>query len=285
MAELTADQKSAYDDLIAEFTPYGLEALGDWLWNAISMGKSDAWIRANIRDQEAYRKRFPGMEFVSKKGWGWTEADYIEQENSYREALKPLGGAASVFDNGATFAQWIEKGLSPAAVQRRVDLATDYTNLDAPGSVKDALREQYGLSDEEMAAYLLDPNKVGPALEVQYKQRRRTANVLAASRDYRMPELGDMAQELSDTSAAADYEDAAQKFRNVAEQGDSWRRLARLSGGDLSNRDLLRAEFDTPDTAGMATAKKKLASQERGRFSGSSGIGARSLATGGLGSQ
>lgn len=293
MAEMTQLQASVYDRIVSQLRSWGLVSDGDdslaqLIWTLTKQDKSGDYMMQEIRSSEAYARRFPVLAEINKKyNLGWDEAKYIAQEQSYADALASLGPAASRYKNRDTFAQWMVNDVAPLEVQRRVDDAVSYVYSDAPASVRDALRSQYGLSDQDMISYLLDPEKVGKELEVEFAQRQRRANVMGAAADNAISGLSDNTiSAIGESRYASTYGDAAMTFSNIQAEADSWRSLAAASGESaLSNDDLATSAFGTAGGGNVDKKKKRLASQERARFSGQSGIGARSLQTGGLGSQ
>jgi hypothetical protein len=64
----------------------------------------------------------------------------------------------------------------------------------------------------------------------------------------------------------------------VAQETPLYDRLALLSNEEAGSDDLVKGQFNLAGAAEAKTKKKRLASQERARFSGSSGISKTSLA-------
>lgn len=290
---LTELQASVYDRIVSQLRNWGLvtdddDSFAQLIWSLTKQDKSGDYMIQEIRASEAYRRRFPVLAEINRKyNLGWDEAKYISQEQSYIEALSVLGPAADRYKSRDTYAQWMLNDVAPIEVQRRVDDAMAYVYSDAPASVRDALRTQYGLSDQDLIAYMLDPEKVGKELEVEFAQRQSRANIMGAAADANVTGISaDTINAAANSRYGQTYADASLVFSNVAAEGESWRRLAEASGeSSLTSDDLAAAGFGTAKAGDVERKKKRLASQERARFSGSSGIGARSLQTGGLGSQ
>ena len=290
---LTAVQQSLYEKLVTQLQSWGLvtpedDSMAKLIWRLTKADKSGDFMISEIRASDAYAQRFPVLAQLNKKNsFGWDEAKYISQEESYAEALASLGPAASRYKTRDAYAQWMVNDVAPVEVQRRVENASSYIYLDAPASVKDALRSQYGLSDQEMISHMLDPKAVGKELELQFAQRQRTANVVGAATDAGITGLsGSTISAITESRMGQNYGDAAMQFSNIAAEGDSWNKLASISGEmRLSVDDLAADEFGTPQGGQVEQRKKKLASQERARFLGSSAIGNNSLRVSGLGTQ
>ena len=74
------------------------------------------------------------------------------------------------------------------------------------------------------------------------------------------------------------FSDTSSNFTTVAQETPLYNRLALLSDTEASSDDLVKGQFNLAGAAEAKTKKNKLASQERARFSGSSGISKTSLA-------
>jgi hypothetical protein len=290
---LTTEQATLYDKMVAQLKNWGLvtstdDSLAKLIWRLTKQDKSGDFMLSEIRASDAYAQRFPVLAELNKKyQFGWDEAKYIAQEESYTEALASLGPAADRYKTRDTFAKWMMNDVAPVEVQRRVDSATTYIYLDAPASVKTALRSQYGLSDQEMISYMLDPKAVGKELELKFAQSQRRANIIGAASDAGVAGLSDSTlADISESRYGQSYGDAALQFSNIAAEGESWNKLSAISGeARLSVDDLAADEFGTARAGQTAQTKKRLASQERARFQGSSAIGNTSLRVSGLGTQ
>jgi hypothetical protein len=285
-------QSRAYDRIVSELRSWGLvtntdTSLADWLYSMIVDGKSDDYIYIDIRNQDAYKRRFPVLTEMNKKyQLGWSESDYIRQEGAYREALSELGDDGNMFATTDQFGQWMLGGISPRQVQQRIDIAADYLYSNTNPAVRQALADQYGLSDSQMVAYLLAPDKVGAELELEYSRRTRRANTTVASSQAGLGALRDSTlAQMESNSYAGDFTETSRRFSNIAAEGESWKSLASYSGTDMSDDELTAEAFDLEGAGDVRRQKRRLASQERARFSGSSGVTRNSLSTKGLGSK
>lgn len=287
---LTTKQNDAYELVISTLREWGLGDSGfaQLIWNLVKEDRSSDYSLNVIRGSEVYRQRFPALAEINRKyNLGWDEGKYITQEAAYIEALADLGGAGERYKDRSQYANWMLNDVSPAELTRRIDDATTYIYLDAPASVKNALRTQYGLTDDEMVSYMLDPQAMGKELELKFAQNVRRATVRGAAADAGVGGLSDdVVNEITQSRYGQDYGTAAATFSNIAAEGESWNKLADMSGEQrLSVDELAADEFGTARGAQTAKQKKKLASQERARFATSSAIGANSLRVSGLGSQ
>ena len=187
-----------------------------------------------------------------------------------------------LFDQNEDFTNLIANDVSVVEVEGRLDTALDYINFEGNSAVKSELREIYGLTDGQMAAYVLDPDRTLDYLERESKSSLRKAAVggsaTNAGTDLSDTLRDEIANMYGGSSWEKTYTDTSSNFTTVAQETPLYNRLALLSDTEASSDDLVKGQFDLAGAAEAKTKKKKLASQERARFGGSSGISKTSLA-------
>ena len=285
--ETLAARQSAYETLTTWFAYYGIDnlapgkdSLSTLIFNWTQADKSMDWIKLQLRQTDQYRARFPGMEELAKKGMAISEAEYISNERAFTQVLKASGMPTSFYDDRQDFANFMVAEISPAELASRVQIAKDYVNLYAPDTVKNQLRELYGMTDEQMAAYVLDTsqNKMRSlaALEAEYTKKMSQANVGGAAATAGMNVSGSMRDDIAEMGF--DYRQSLAGFTNVQNQEDAYRRLGSLYGQRTSSDELVRETFGLSGGAEVTTKKRKLASKERAKFGGTSALSQSSLA-------
>ena len=159
---------------------YGLGELSDYIYNEIivketvNINNPDAIIFA-IREQPAYQKRFAGNAARLKKGLAELDpASYIGLENQYRETLRSNGLPANFYDQSEDFQALIEGDVSNAELNERVQQGYRAV-ADADPAVKEQMRNLYGVTEGQLAAYFLDPQRTAPLLTRQ----AQAANIAA----------------------------------------------------------------------------------------------------------
>jgi hypothetical protein len=159
---------------------YGLGELSDYIYNEIivketvNLNNPDAIIFA-IREQPAYKKRFAGNAARLKKGLAELDpASYIGLENQFRQTLQSNGLPANFYDQSDDFQALIEGDVSPAELNERVQQGYRAV-ADADPAVKDQMRNLYGVTEGQLAAYFLDPQRTAPLLTRQ----AQAANIAA----------------------------------------------------------------------------------------------------------
>jgi hypothetical protein len=184
MADLTVDQRDALQIITDEFAAYGIEGLADVLLKLITDNTNangevaGATVRAGLRASETYKKRFAGNELRAKRvaemtaagkiipaGAGpLTEASYIEAEIGYRETLRKYGLPAGFYDESSDFNSLIGNDIRPEELDARARLAQQAVSAANP-EIKQQLKTLYGIEENQILSFFLDPEKAGNAIK------------------------------------------------------------------------------------------------------------------------
>lgn len=176
MPDLSFTQKNAYQLLADQFATYGLtdsafieEIKKAILDNTDSTGTvASATATAQIRATDTYKARFAGnemrkLEIKKQMDQGiipsmkeLSEAQYITMENSYRDALKKANVPPQFYTDTAYLAKMIGNDLSTAEVSARASLAQQAASQANP-EIKQKLQSFYGVSENQIAGFFLDP--------------------------------------------------------------------------------------------------------------------------------
>lgn len=217
-----------------------------------------------------YKERFKANEARVKAGLAPLGAEeYIKTEASYRQALKEAGLPKGFYDSNDDVSAFIANDASPYEIKLRADAAARAVN-NADPAYKQALRELYGIDEDMMAAYMLDPDRALPLIE---KQAKAVEFGTAAAR-----------QGLKVTTIGEQYATRAPETGYTAEQGYSAiagilpqaQNLAQVYGQEYT-----QAEAEQEVFGGLESAKRKrqkLGQMEQDTFGGRSGVAAGSLA-------
>lgn len=293
---ISPDQRAIIQRAISS---YGLDSL----WSVVEEYLNDGWtdsdeiltqISYDENYQQTFYRRFPAIENIRKQNEARARSGqpplevpdpstYVQLERGYTETLRDLPGNWATSEN---ITNWISNGLSPAAVDSRITVASDYINYNVNPQVRAELREIYGLSDQEMVAYVLSDQTNKDKLASEWEARTKQANVGAAAKSFGVDITAGVRDQIAGSSDSAyTFGQAAASFANVAEQADAYSRLGAISGIATSTDDLVREQFNLEGGTNTTKTKRKLASQERARFNRTSAIGSTSLSTRGLGTQ
>ena len=274
------------------FVSNGLMQLWGGVRGYVEQGYQDAdTIMAMLsRDknyEQAYNARFPAVKEIrainaQRAAQGLpprpepSAAAYIALEAGYRKALTGLPDG--LWGTQQDVSDWIINEVSPQEVVDRVATAKNYIYYDANSYVKDELRGIYGMTDEEMVSYVLDPDRALPQLEAEYERRKSQANVGGGARAQGVGLTDILRDEIAETQFGSTFDMSSQTFKTVAGESIAYERLGALSRKETSQADLVREAFGISGGVEAGKKKKKLASEERARFGGSSAISRTSLA-------
>lgn len=249
-------------------------------------GDSVMVMLANDPDYKAaWDKRFAGNLIRREKGLSeLLPADYVEMEQGYKSLMLKWGAPATLFDSNDDFAELIGKDVSVTEANDRLAEASGYVNYQGNENVRGQLRDIYGMEDNEMFAYVLDSDRTLDYLQSESRRNLNRANVggaaatqgVSISQQFR----DEIAKMYESASAANAFSDANSKFGQVAAEAPLYTRLGALSSEVATSDELVRDQFAMAGGENVGNKKKALASQERSRFSGQSGLGSTSLSAG-----
>jgi len=158
---------------------YGLEALYEYAWSlyanqTIDISDTESFMYA-LREQEAYKKRFAANE--RRKALGFNElkpATYIALEKSYKDTLAANGLPQGFYDSPDDFEKLIGGDVSVAELNNRLKDAYAVVR-DASPEVKNKMAEMYGVTDGDLLAYVIDPDRARPLMAPDYKRQAQAA--------------------------------------------------------------------------------------------------------------
>jgi hypothetical protein len=270
-AGLTGADRDAAVALNQLFRSYGLESLAPKIMDFIKQGYSADTVSVLLVSTSEYKKRFVANDARIKAGLpALSPAEYLSVESSYREVMSTAGVPKGFYDQPSDFEKWIADDVSPTEIKGRVDAATQFINSADPGSLAQ-MKKFYTTGD--LVAYALDQKRAAPLVGKQFE----AAKIAGAAADQGLQVGKDLSESLAGNGVS--QAQARQGFGVVAQEKDNANKLASIGGetgftvADLASEIFL-------DDASIADRRQKLASQERGRFGGSSGIGSSSLSQG-----
>jgi urease gamma subunit len=114
-------------------------------------------IGVQLRESESFRKRFAANELrraANKPVFSVTQL--LQLESQYRQVLRNAGLEEGFYDQPNDFEQFIVNDVSPDELQDRVQAG--YRAIrEADPTVVNELRTLYGLEDNQLAAFFIDP--------------------------------------------------------------------------------------------------------------------------------
>lgn len=262
---------------------------------AQNIDPSQSQILSSIYNSDAYKQRFAGNEAIRKRiadGQGrpgdrlLSPKEYIDAEASYREVLQNAGMPEGYYDSPSDFNDLISNSISITEFKSRVDTAFDALN-NADQYTIDALQKYYGLSNADIAAYMLDPTKAAPILEGKQttgayglNNRAELQKVYEASQVGGMAgrqglDLGmGMAEEIVDQGKSGQAEEA---FATAGVLDQDVKRLGSLYGEPMDFKDLVKETLNLSGGVQSGKKRRKFASKERAAFGGQGAVNNKSL--------
>ena len=259
--------ESAFGLMMDTLSSYGLGSLGDVLKGILLSGTTDEdLVMLELQETQEWKTRFAGNEKLRANGLPvLSVAEYLSTERQYAQVMHNYGLPGGFYDDPADFADFIGKSVSASELQSRVSAWADLAKREDP-AIKAQL-ESMGIGEGDLAAYMMDPDRAAPLIQQKYQS---TLIGAAARRQGLDPSSSTRLADLGVTE-----QQAIQGYGLVAENLAAMTRLGDISGEEYGQRDL---EDEVFEQDGAATNKRKrLASQERARFSGQSGVGQGSL--------
>lgn len=262
-ANLTGATRDAAKALIDLFTQYGLASLAPKIVDFLIKGYSADTITIELQNTSEYKTRFAANAARIKAGLpALSPAEYISTERSYRQIMASAGLPVGFYDQNTDFQKFLENDVSPTELKGRVDTATEALRR-APKETLDYFGQWYNTGD--MIAYALDPSKAAPLIE----QRIKAAEAAGIAKTQGVGLTQSLAETIGATGSS--FDQIQQGLGFVAQESGATTKLSQIYGGDdVTTADLVSEVFQNNGAA--AAKRRKLASQERAAFSGSSGV-------------
>ena len=279
--DLDAKRTDARASIKALLAKYKLESLFDTVWtnytsDMVDYTDTDA-LAMSIRETDAYKQRFAGNEARRAKGLGdLSPATYIALEDSFKRTMRSNGIPDKFYDEPSDFAQLISNDVSVSEFNSRIEYARSLVQ-DASPTVKSEMSRMYNVTEGQLIAYFIDPDKALPIL----KEQERSARIAAAAVENAGMQLtvgmaGDLAKR-GFTEA-----EARKGFANVSKLGELTQQFAGETA--ISQQDVIASQFGF-NTEAEKEIKKRQARRVNefkggGSFAKSAGDVAGSITTG-----
>jgi hypothetical protein len=266
-------QRDARNTIKQVLETYGLSELAEFTYTEIiaketvNINNPDAIIFA-LREQPAYQRRFAGNAKRLRAGLAeLSPAEYLQMEDQYRTTLRANGLPTEFYDSPTDFQQLIEGDVSPQEFAARIQ--DGYRAVaDADPEVKRQMQLLYGVTEGDLAAYFIDPQRTLPILTRQ----ARAAQIAARGREQAGIQLtGTLAEDLARRGITE--AEAQRGFAEIGAFGEL--RQAFAGEQEISEEQLVGAQFNV-DTA----AREQLKRRQRGRVAAFEGGGSFARTTG-----
>jgi hypothetical protein len=209
---------SARDDAIDFLRQFGLDSLIGNLDAALQKDPDvfkgqfgqERMFRA-INTTELYKKRFAGMALREKNGYKpISEEEYITIEKEFDQKLRTNGMPKGFYDTQEDFAMFIGNDVRADELDNRIQQGYKAVYETEPGT-KEELKRLYGLQDNDIAAFLIDPTRFKQSEAVTKAEAARRAT---AAREQGMQLTTAQAEEL--VNRGIGQATAQQRFQELA---------------------------------------------------------------------
>ena len=280
--EISDATKDAFAMLADLFASYGLGELAAEISGYMTSGLTagEALIKLKTNPSGAYATRFAGNFARVKNGMNaLSEAAYMELENSYTNTLKSYGlsnmlGMDSK-SNWKIFANYIANDISAVEFKDRIATVQDRV-VNADPATKELFKKWYpSLTDKDLVAYFLNPTETIGKLKEKVTTAEIGAAFMGQNLSTDMTSASDLARYGIDRAGAilgasqiAEVLPEASKLGNIYEE----------AGITYSQKTGEEEFLKSSDEA--KRKRSRLASMERGSFSGSAGNAPGAYSTG-----
>jgi len=269
-------KENALTSLTARFSKYGLESLVPKIRELVINGSTESTIAFELQETPEYKQRFKANTERLKKGLSVLDAGtYIGMEDSYRQALRAYG--LKQFDTDDYVSQFIANDISANELSNRIVTAVQRVQ-NADPAITSQLKEFYNIGQNDLVAYVLDPNQQFQKIERQVQ----AAEIGVAARRQGLQAGVNVAEQLA--AQGVTQAEAQKGYATIADILPDAKKLSDIYGTTLEGYDLGQAEQEVFNQLASAQRRRqKLTQREIAAFGGSSGTNRTSLTTSSVG--
>lgn len=267
---LTPTRRGIFDVLSDRFNQYGLGSLVPRIRELIINGATEDTITIQLQESPEYQSRFRANQDRIRRGLrALTPGEYLNVEDSYRQILRAYG--LNQFDNDAYVSQFISNDISAAELSSRVVNAVQRVR-NADPAISKTLRDFYGIGQNDLVAYVLDPNQQLPRIERQLA----AAEIGTAARRQGIETGVGVAEQLA--AQGISQAEAQKGYATIADILPTAEKLSDIYKGVEEEYRLAEAEQEVFNTLASAQRRRqRLTQREAAAFSGQAGLGRTSL--------
>lgn len=256
------------------FRNYGLETLAPKIKDFVQQGYSADTVTLKLQETPEYQQRFAGNAARLKAGLSvLSPKEYLATEDAYRQIMRTTGLPKGFYDSPDDFNKFIESDVSPTELKQRVDLAQTAIDNADPYYTR-SLQEMYGLSNGDMIAQVLDPQRALPFITKQAQAVQFGAAAVRQGLQVARP----VAEQYAGVGVT--QQQAEQGFQAVAQILPTAEKLGQIYGQNYNQEQALSEVFGGPMSAEAIQRRKRLSEMEQSAFAGQSGVGRGSLSRG-----
>ncbi len=269
-------KENALASLTSTFTKYNLQSLIPKIKELVINGATESTIALELAETPEYKQRFKANQERLKKNLAVLDpGTYIGMEDSYRQALRAYG--LKQFDTDDYVSQFIANDISANELSNRIVTAVQRVQNADPAITKQ-LRDFYNIGQNDLVAYVLDPNQQFQKIERQVQ----AAEIGVAAARQGITAGVQVAEQLA--AQGVSQAEAQKGYATIADILPDATRLSDIYGTTLEGYDLGQAEQEVFNQLASAQRRRqKLTQREVAAFGGSSGTNRTSLTTSSVG--
>jgi hypothetical protein len=262
--------QNAITVLTDRFKRYGLASLVPKIKELAIAGAGESTITLQLQETEEYQQRFSANKDRIKKNLSvLNPGEYLALEDKYRQIIRAYG--LKDFDNDNYVNQFISNDVSPEELSNRVVTAVQRVK-NADPAITATLRDFYGIGQNDLVAYVLDPNQTFQKIERQVA----AAEIGTAARKQGLEAGVNVAEQLA--AQGITQAEAQRGYSTIADVLPGATKLSNIYGGTLDKYGQSEAEQDIFNTLASAQRKRKnLIGRETAEFTGTSGLSRTAL--------
>ena len=283
--QIASQRKSAFDVIREKFTAMGIKEVGDDI-AAIFAGKgtdrfgkvfdeiptTSEGFYLQLINTKSYYDRFGSVnEARLKQGYkALDEKTIVGMEDEYQKVLTSYNMPTGFYDQTTDFQSFLKNNLTNVDVANVIQAYRDFVTTGTDSNIRKQLKESYGIGDEALTAYMIDPTK-GQAILEQISGKNM--NTAAALLEGLTAEQANMAQTYG--AGSLGYSTQRQKYSQVQRELQTTGNLAAIYGENFGAKEAIAAEFGGDVTAQAQAARIKATGAAA--FGGTSGLGSKAL--------
>ena len=283
--QIASQRKSAFDVIREKFTAMGIKEVGDDI-AAIFAGKgtdrfgkvfdeiptTSEGFYLQLINTKSYYDRFGSVnEARLKQGYkALDEKTIVGMEDEYQKVLTSYNMPTGFYDQTTDFQSFLKNNLTNVDVANVIQAYRDFVTTGTDSNIRKQLKDNYGIGDEALTAYMIDPTK-GQAILEQISGKNM--NTAAALIEGLTAEQANMAQTYG--AGSLGYSTQRQKYSQVQRELQTTGNLAAIYGENFGAKEAIAAEFGGDVTAQAQAARIKATGAAA--FGGTSGIGSKAL--------
>ena len=239
-------RKQQGNTIAAYFRSIGLGALADWAIKQSIDGYTEEYIYLEMRNQAAYKQRFPAMQSFIDDSISFTEKEYMDYEQAAQALDQRYGLPDNMIYNAVT--DLLIGRVDAEELADRAAMA-GAAAVQAPEDFKATMRDYYGISEGGLAGYFLDPDNVVDSLK---KQSAASLSGTIAARQG----IANLPKELAEDLYDRGVREEQQMIEGYG-QANQLRGLSTGKANTVSQEQLVRGSF------GDSAAEEALARSSR----------------------